>query len=619
MATLPETATWEAGIYQLETTDPVQGGLNGIDNLQGKQLANRTVYLKQQVDAANTLLVNASPVATISALLNRATTVGAVNVLNYHSGLKGGGGVFYWDATGNATEHNGGTVISPLASFPTDWNNQTQLATWFDGSTLTGTGVWRRQYDSAVNARWFGAKGDGVSDDTKAIQQSLHLKTGVVYVPSGTYKLNAITVDVAINTLAGDGITTILDFSTTSDVNCISFVGSVAPPYSQNGNGLFGLYLKGNNKQTALNIDNTLSGAVSHIVLERLNISGFNVGIYYGNNAYLIRHRSLDIFNCTTCLYSDGTKTDYGENWYYDGCAFYNSTNIADITGGGHDLYFTGCSFDYSTYIFKKVNVASIFLNQCHIEYTHTAQDSLCTVSGNEGYLSIRDSFITSTSDGTESGRVGVCDNGHIAIVGCKIHNFAKSVTKDYLIELVNDGKGTLFRNSFLDTDNMAKGLFNNNIFEKSYAYITADTQAITKTKTGTNIILADGANSNEITVQKTYGGGSLAGFVLYFPLNGGTRFKIKVSLVESTSMYGDAYFTIGVAESIGFNDNGLPRLVKVTAQGAVTQTLPTVNFTNYVYTETATQTNFGYCDVNLVNVNGLGNTLKLKVEVYTI
>jgi hypothetical protein len=58
MATLPETAKWEDGIYQLEATDPVQGGQDGIDNLQGKQLANRTAYLKQQVDTANTGLAN---------------------------------------------------------------------------------------------------------------------------------------------------------------------------------------------------------------------------------------------------------------------------------------------------------------------------------------------------------------------------------------------------------------------------------------------------------------------------------------------------------------------------------------------------------------------------------
>lgn len=45
MATLPETATWESGIYQLEQTDRVQGGASGVSNTQGKQLANRTQYL----------------------------------------------------------------------------------------------------------------------------------------------------------------------------------------------------------------------------------------------------------------------------------------------------------------------------------------------------------------------------------------------------------------------------------------------------------------------------------------------------------------------------------------------------------------------------------------------
>jgi len=50
MANLTENTTWEPGIYQLEETDVVQGGANGIDNLQAKQLAARTQYLKQQLD-----------------------------------------------------------------------------------------------------------------------------------------------------------------------------------------------------------------------------------------------------------------------------------------------------------------------------------------------------------------------------------------------------------------------------------------------------------------------------------------------------------------------------------------------------------------------------------------
>lgn len=51
MATLAETETYEAGVYQLEITDPVIGGPDGIDNLQAKQLANRTNWLKAKMDS----------------------------------------------------------------------------------------------------------------------------------------------------------------------------------------------------------------------------------------------------------------------------------------------------------------------------------------------------------------------------------------------------------------------------------------------------------------------------------------------------------------------------------------------------------------------------------------
>ncbi|STZ09335.1 Uncharacterised protein [Moraxella caprae] len=49
MANLRETSTWEAGIYQLETSDPVMGGENGIDNRAPRQLANRTLWLKNEL------------------------------------------------------------------------------------------------------------------------------------------------------------------------------------------------------------------------------------------------------------------------------------------------------------------------------------------------------------------------------------------------------------------------------------------------------------------------------------------------------------------------------------------------------------------------------------------
>lgn len=64
MANLPETPVWETGIYQLEETDPVQGGPNGIDNQQGKQLANRTLWLKQLAENLGTGKLDLSALAT---------------------------------------------------------------------------------------------------------------------------------------------------------------------------------------------------------------------------------------------------------------------------------------------------------------------------------------------------------------------------------------------------------------------------------------------------------------------------------------------------------------------------------------------------------------------------
>lgn len=58
MANVTETSTWEAGIYQLETTDPVEGGSGGISNQQAKQLGNRTKWLYDAIAVINAWIAN---------------------------------------------------------------------------------------------------------------------------------------------------------------------------------------------------------------------------------------------------------------------------------------------------------------------------------------------------------------------------------------------------------------------------------------------------------------------------------------------------------------------------------------------------------------------------------
>jgi hypothetical protein len=51
MANLPEVEIYDAGVYQLELIDPVVGGADGKSNAAARNLANRTKWLKAQVDS----------------------------------------------------------------------------------------------------------------------------------------------------------------------------------------------------------------------------------------------------------------------------------------------------------------------------------------------------------------------------------------------------------------------------------------------------------------------------------------------------------------------------------------------------------------------------------------
>ena len=64
MANLTLTRQWVENIYQLETSDPVMGGPDGIDNRQAKELGARTNWLKDQVDTLNRDLTSYAPKAS---------------------------------------------------------------------------------------------------------------------------------------------------------------------------------------------------------------------------------------------------------------------------------------------------------------------------------------------------------------------------------------------------------------------------------------------------------------------------------------------------------------------------------------------------------------------------
>lgn len=92
-------------------------------------------------------------------------------VLGYHTPADGGGGDFYWDAASTEEDNNG--TIFQVTGFP--------------------TGRWYRICEHQVNPRWFGAKGDGITDDRAAFQSMIDFceQKGVkdIKIPFGDYYL----------------------------------------------------------------------------------------------------------------------------------------------------------------------------------------------------------------------------------------------------------------------------------------------------------------------------------------------------------------------------------------------------------------------------------------------
>jgi hypothetical protein len=70
MANVTESATFDSGIYRIETTDQVIGGETGISNKQAKGLANRTTYLKNRITSGTATHCGAGVLKRITHNLN---------------------------------------------------------------------------------------------------------------------------------------------------------------------------------------------------------------------------------------------------------------------------------------------------------------------------------------------------------------------------------------------------------------------------------------------------------------------------------------------------------------------------------------------------------------------
>lgn len=292
----------------------------------------------------------------------RPTEKTAVVLLQgYYAPGDGGGGTFYYHA--DATQQaDGGIVIA----------------------CQTGGRFVRSADESYVNVKWFGAKGDGKADDTKAIQaaiDSLPDGGGTVYLPAGTFAISStirigdgdagkkVSTKTGVKLIgAGGGFAHDMRASTcliaTKTMDSMIYVAGRISDCE-----IGGIYLGGNNKAKTCLYLHAFSGCYFH----NLMAIGFtDVGIKVmagtaptGNYNIYNRFESIGVFalyDQTTCILFDGDYSVSNDTWLtvITDCRF--DTAQSEHSVAAHFKFVDSISFyrcHFNTY--KSSSVGAVF------------------------------------------------------------------------------------------------------------------------------------------------------------------------------------------------------------------------------------------------------------------
>lgn len=148
------------------------------------QAAAQNLSVASQVSSLAALKALSAPSGTQTVIIQYRNTAG-----------DGGGGTWVWrsgDQSANVTA-------------------DAQSGVWAAPSSATtgASGAWQRLYNEKVNVKWFGAKGNGATNDATAIQAAINfvqsLGGGTLWFPYGTYLINStLSVTKGIK-LEGEG------------------------------------------------------------------------------------------------------------------------------------------------------------------------------------------------------------------------------------------------------------------------------------------------------------------------------------------------------------------------------------------------------------------------------
>lgn len=216
MAHLPERPDFEEGIYQIELTDPVVGGVEGISNRQARQLANRTQWLRQIIEQ----LIKGTQVVAKAARLETARKIL----------IKGA-------ATGEASFDGGANAVIELTladsgakagSYPVVTINAKGLAT--TGRALAADDIPGLPWGKIVSGKPTTLAGYGITDAVPASSFNwLNLPGKPAAYPPANHTHPWSSISATPTTLMGYGITDALPASSFTWLNLPGKPGQFLP------------------------------------------------------------------------------------------------------------------------------------------------------------------------------------------------------------------------------------------------------------------------------------------------------------------------------------------------------------------------------------------------------
>lgn len=345
--------------------------------------------------------VTAATLAALRALGSPNASVGYAVVLGHTSQADGGGGLFVWNSGSSGTDDNG-TIILPTGH--------------------GGAGRWVRMNTEVVNVRWFGAVGNGVADDTEAIQAAVNASKSI-HLPAGTYKITSRIIASDEKHIYGD--------SQQSTILKITVVDTALVFESINTYGvrIANMTIEGiAGSTTGISFGSAVEES-AHIHVEAVRLLNHSIGIAswhaFAFVAFDSYFEKVDCFNCAIGIQVGGSQNTYNS------CTFRLCTygiQIDDQPGGfsigggvfnggvfvgnGHDIMFNSATVRplrfYGTWFEQTSNISigslvagelfifSMIFDSCLFQPAATASGNgiMDSSIGIKGIMSFRDCIL---------------------------------------------------------------------------------------------------------------------------------------------------------------------------------------------------------------------------------